>query len=67
MEIQTRRWLTTEDVADRFGVAIATVRGWRARGAGPTGRRFGGNVRYSIEDVEAWEQAQPTTQSTPAA
>lgn len=62
-----RAWLSNEDLAERYGVAVATVRGWRNRGTGPAGRRFGGAVRYSLSDVEAWELTQPTTQSTPAA
>lgn len=49
-------WLSTAQVAERYGVPEATVRKWRNEGTGPTGVRFGRHVRYPVSGCEAWEQ-----------
>jgi hypothetical protein len=49
-------WLTNEDLAERYQVALRTVRHWRFTGTGPPGRRIGGQVRYHPDDVAAWER-----------
>lgn len=55
---EPRTWLSNVDVADRYGVSIDTVRKWRHEGTGPAGVRFGRHVRYSITELERWEQEQ---------
>ena len=46
--------LTTDQLAERLQVPVATVRIWRHRGTGPNGFRLGRHVRYCAADVEAW-------------
>ncbi|MFP5376023.1 MAG: helix-turn-helix transcriptional regulator [Acidimicrobiia bacterium] len=55
-------WLSTEDVADRYGVPVGTVRKWRATGTGPTGVRLGRHVRYALTSCEEWEREQVAKQ-----
>jgi Helix-turn-helix domain len=49
------RWLTPEELAERLGVGLGTIRDWRYHGYGPPGTRFGrgkgGSVRYLLSDV----------------
>lgn len=54
--------LTTEQLAERLGGDISprTVEGWRTRRGterGPRWIRVGGQVRYRLADVEAWEES----------
>jgi excisionase family DNA binding protein len=53
-----QQFLTTEDVAERYGVPVETVRKWRATGTGPRGARFGRHVRYPLDELERWESEQ---------
>jgi excisionase family DNA binding protein len=46
-------------VAQRLGVSIATVRRWRAQHIGPRFRKIGSSVRYSSDDLKQWIEAQP--------
>ena len=57
-----RPWLSNEDLAERYGVSIDTVRKWRHEGTGPAGVRFGRHVRYSLAELERWERVQAATQ-----
>lgn len=52
------RHLTTQELADRFGVPLQTVYGWRVYHKGPRAMRIGKYVRYRLEDVLAWEESQ---------
>ena len=49
------RWHSPEEVADRYGVPLATVYGWRTKGYGPIGVKIGRHVRYSDAALEAWD------------
>ncbi|MBZ6376592.1 helix-turn-helix transcriptional regulator [Kocuria palustris] len=49
-------FLTMQDVADRYGVALQTVRGWRMTGYGPKGFKVGRLVRYPLDEVRRFEQ-----------
>lgn len=49
-------WFSNEDVAERYGVPVATVRKWRHEGTGPVGVKFGRHVRYSLAELERWER-----------
>lgn len=55
---QQERLLTMQDVADRYGVPLATVRKWRSTGYGPKGFPVGKYVRYRLENCLAFEEAQ---------
>lgn len=51
--------LTIQDLSERLGVKVQTIRHWRMRGEGPRSFSPGGRlVRYRLEDVEAWEREQ---------
>jgi len=54
------RWLTQEDLAERFQVSVAAIRDWRAQRYGPAGVKFGrgkgGTVRYRLSEVEQFER-----------
>jgi predicted DNA-binding transcriptional regulator AlpA len=49
------KYLSPEDLAGRYGVALQTVYGWNKSGGGPAYLKIGGLVRYRLADVEAWE------------
>jgi Helix-turn-helix domain len=51
-----RQWLTTEDLAARWGLPIATIRKFNTSGKAPRRVRFGKRIRYHIDDVLAFEQ-----------
>lgn len=55
---EQRQWFSNEDVADRYGVSVATIRKWRHEGTGPAGVKFGRHVRYSLAELERWEREQ---------
>lgn len=55
-------WFSTEQVAARYGVPVATVRKWRAGNTGPPGVVFGRHVRYSLAGLTRWEQEQAAKQ-----
>jgi predicted DNA-binding transcriptional regulator AlpA len=56
-EIETRH-LSTQELASRLGVPLKSIYYWRATHTGPRAMRVGKYVRYRLEDVLAWEQAQ---------
>lgn len=58
MNTEPVKHLSNEDLAEREGVSVNTVRYWRANGTGPRGFVVGRRVRYRLVDVEAWEQEQ---------
>jgi DNA-binding transcriptional MerR regulator len=51
---QTRRYLTTVEVADLARTSPETVRFWRHVGKGPESFKVGRKVLYAVEDVERW-------------
>jgi DNA-binding transcriptional MerR regulator len=51
---QTRRYLTTVEVADLARTSPETVRFWRHVGKGPKSFKVGRKVLYAVEDVERW-------------
>ena len=58
-------YLTTEALADRYGLRPETIRGWRKRGVGPIWYevtkmalpRCEPRIRYRLADVLAFEEA----------
>lgn len=46
--------LDTRAAAARAGLKPGTLASYRVRGGGPVYMRFGGLVRYALEDLEAW-------------
>ena len=56
-------WLGHQDLSDRWGVPVSTIRSWRLNGYGPPGTRFGGHVRYRLSDVRHWERQRAREQA----
>lgn len=56
------RYMTTEEVAERFRTSPGTVRYWRHVGKGPASFRVGAKALYDVALVEAWEADQQATQ-----
>jgi DNA-binding transcriptional regulator YiaG len=54
---QAERHLSMNDLADRCGVPLQTVRQWRVKGTGPRGMAIGKYVRYRLTDVLDWEES----------
>jgi hypothetical protein len=53
-------WLTRTEVSERIKVPVATLNQWGSQGRGPKYRKFGRHVRYLLDDVIVWENAQTT-------
>lgn len=58
--ILTERSYTDIETAKILGLSAATIRRWRLTGMGPKYRKFGGAVRYSHEDIEAYINGAPS-------
>ncbi len=57
-DIADDRWITRQDLADRYGLPVKTPAEWASKGTGPRYAKFGRHVRYRMSDVINWEQAQ---------
>ncbi|QQW36524.1 helix-turn-helix transcriptional regulator [Mycobacterium marinum] len=57
-DIADDRWITRQELADRYGLPVKTPAGWASKGTGPPYAKFGRHVRYRISDVVAWETTQ---------
>jgi hypothetical protein len=51
-----QKYLTTEDLAERFRTVPSTIRYWRGHDYGPKGIVVGRRILYPIEHVEAFER-----------
>jgi predicted DNA-binding transcriptional regulator AlpA len=49
------RWLSRQELADRYGLPVKTPAQWASKGTGPRYARIGRHVRYRLSDVIAWE------------
>lgn len=49
------RWLSRQELADRYGLPIRTLAQWASKGTGPRYARLGRHARYRLSDVTAWE------------
>ena len=47
--------LNQRQLADRWDLSEATLERWRSEGIGPVFLKLQGQVRYRIEDIEAYE------------
>ena len=50
-------YLTTEELHERTGIPVETLRTWRKLKRELPFERFGRRIKYRIADVEAWEQS----------
>ncbi len=62
-ELATVRFLNEKEVAELLGLSVLTLQQWRLRGRGPRWHRLGGPqkgaVRYRLDEVLKWAEAQP--------
>ena len=58
---EERVYISTVDAAARLGLSPRTLDRYRTTGGGPAFHRFGGRVRYSGEDLEAWVASRQRT------
>ena len=49
-----RHYLSTREAADYLGLSARTLDRYRVSGEGPVFHRFGGRVRYTRADLDAW-------------
>lgn len=59
----TEAVLTTDQLAERYGVSVRTVAAWRARGEGPPHLKIGRRIFYAVRQVEEWEKTKTEEQS----
>jgi hypothetical protein len=50
------KWITRQELADRYGVPVKTPAEWASKGTGPRYAKFGRHVRYRLSDVIDWER-----------
>lgn len=55
------RLLTPPELSDLLGIPEATLAQWRYRHVGPPYVKVGRHIRYRVEGVEAWIEAQTIT------
>jgi len=53
-----QEYLTQAALADRWNISPRTLERWRWLGQGPQYLKVGGQVRYRLADVEAYERNQ---------
>ncbi len=67
------QFLTSDQLADRYGLSPATIKDWRAKGTGPeyyTLPRYAissgsARVRYELDKVLHWEETNNITPKNP--
>jgi hypothetical protein len=52
------KWITRQDLADRYGVPVKTPAEWASKGTGPRYAKFGRHVRYLLSGVIDWKRKQ---------
>ena len=58
-QITHDRWISRQELADRYGLPVKTPAEWASKGTGPPYAKFGRHVRYRLSDVViAWEAKQ---------
>lgn len=55
--MKTERCMTQTELAERWRISEATLERWRTESAGPLFLKLGNQVRYRLQDVEAFEEA----------
>ena len=59
-EIAEDKWLSRQELADRYGLPVKRPAGWASKGTGPRYAKIGRHVRYRLSDVINWERKQFT-------
>ncbi len=55
--MKTERCMTQTELAERWRLSEATLERWRTESGGPLYLKLGNQVRYRLQDVEAFEEA----------
>lgn len=63
LSIPTATLIDERALAQRWSISLKTLRNWRVSGCGPAFRKIGRSVRYSLSDIEQFEN-QKRRQST---
>ncbi|QSR17283.1 AlpA family transcriptional regulator [Novosphingobium sp. KA1] len=50
------RYLRAPDASRFLGISIRTLEKHRTYGTGPTYRKIGGRIVYSVDDLQAWTE-----------
>jgi len=50
------KWISRQELAERYGVPVKTPAEWASKGTGPRYAKFGRHVRYRLSDVIDWEE-----------
>lgn len=61
------RFLSRQELGDRYGLAPKTIAAWASKGLGPPYYVIGGTARYRLDDVMAWEAQQLRTPASKTA
>jgi hypothetical protein len=64
-QLQPRKYLNEKQAADFLGISPKTLSRWRWAGKQPAFCKFGGAVRYRLDDLETF--AERSRQEVPAA
>ena len=59
------RCMTQTELAERWRLSEATLERWRTESAGPLFLKLGNQVRYRVQDVEAFEAEMLRTSTKP--
>ena len=52
------RWLSRQELADRYGSPVKTPSQWATKGIGPPYAKFGRTSPYFLSDVIDWDREQ---------
>ncbi len=55
-EVDEDKWLTRQELADRYGLPVKTPAEWATKETGPRYAKIGRHVRYRLSDVIDWER-----------
>ena len=55
--MKSERCMTQTELAERWRLSEATLERWRTESGGPLYLKLGNQVRYRLQDVEAFEEA----------
>ena len=58
---RARKYLTPEEACRYLGLSLSTLAKKRMWGTGPRYRKFGRRVAYTLDDLDAWADAQART------
>jgi Helix-turn-helix domain len=54
--MKSEQCMTQTELAERWRISEATLERWRTESAGPLFLKLGNQVRYRLQDVEAFEE-----------